>query len=129
MFIQIVEDILQNLRSLTFAKNNIETNVKERVLFKNYKARFERSLSIYPDLENIFCIYPVHLGHLPFPHTYLSTYVCRNIIIGTLHDMLHICNHLVVSRWYAAPSPIPSPHLKSVEPQHYRIEVKYYIIL
>ena len=28
---------MKNLRSLTFAKNNIEKNVKERVLFKNYK--------------------------------------------------------------------------------------------
>ena len=26
-----------NLHSLTFTKNNIEKNVKERVLFKNYK--------------------------------------------------------------------------------------------
>ena len=26
-------------RSLTFAKSNIEKNVKERVLFKNYKER------------------------------------------------------------------------------------------
>ena len=34
----------QNLRSLTFAKNNIENNVKERVLFKNYK---ERSLHLW----------------------------------------------------------------------------------
>ena len=29
-----------------FAKINIEKNVKERVLFKNYKERFERSLSM-----------------------------------------------------------------------------------
>ena len=34
---------ITNLRSLTFAKNNIEKNVKERV-FLNYKERFERSL-------------------------------------------------------------------------------------
>ena len=38
------EGRLKNLRSLTFAKNNIEKNVKERVLFKNYKKHFERSL-------------------------------------------------------------------------------------
>ena len=30
---------IKNLRSLTFAKNNIEKNVKERVLFKNNKER------------------------------------------------------------------------------------------
>ena len=41
------EDILQNLRSLTFAKNNIETNVNEIVLFKNYKERFECSLHLW----------------------------------------------------------------------------------
>ena len=29
-----------------FAKNNIEKNVKERVLFKNYKERFERLLHL-----------------------------------------------------------------------------------
>ena len=35
-----------NLRSLTFAKNNIEKNVKERFLYKNYKERFERWLHL-----------------------------------------------------------------------------------
>ena len=30
-----------------FAKDNIEKNVKERVLFKNYKERFERSLHLW----------------------------------------------------------------------------------
>ena len=35
-----------NSRSLTLAKNNNEKNVKERVLFKNYKERFERSLHL-----------------------------------------------------------------------------------
>ena len=37
---------LNKLRSLTFAKNNIEKNVKERVLFKNYEERFKRSLHL-----------------------------------------------------------------------------------
>ena len=35
------------LRSPTFAKNNIEKNVKERVLFKNYKERFECLLHLW----------------------------------------------------------------------------------
>ena len=47
MFIQIIENRLKNLRSLTFANNDIEKNAKERVFFKNYKERFERSLYIY----------------------------------------------------------------------------------
>ena len=42
----IKENRLKNLRSLTFAKNNIEKNVKERVIFKNYKERFELSLHL-----------------------------------------------------------------------------------
>ena len=29
-----------------FAKINIEKNLKERILFKNYKERFERSLHL-----------------------------------------------------------------------------------
>ena len=33
---------LQNLRS--FAENNIEKNIKERVIFKNYKKHLERLL-------------------------------------------------------------------------------------
>ena len=37
---------MKNLRSLTFAKNNIKKNVKERVLLKNYKERLERSLHL-----------------------------------------------------------------------------------
>ena len=37
---------IKNLSSLTFAKNNIENNVKERILFKNYKERFESSLHL-----------------------------------------------------------------------------------
>ena len=41
------EDILKNLRSLTFAENNFEKNVKERILFKIYKERFERSLHLW----------------------------------------------------------------------------------
>ena len=41
-----IKDRLNNLRSLTFAKNNIEKNIKEHVLFKNYKERFERSLHL-----------------------------------------------------------------------------------
>ena len=40
------EDGLNNIRSLTFAKNIIEKKVKKRVLFKNYKERFERSLHL-----------------------------------------------------------------------------------
>ena len=35
-----------NLRLLTFAKNIIEKIVKERILFKNYKERFEHLKSI-----------------------------------------------------------------------------------
>ena len=38
---------IKNLRSLTFGKNNIEKNVKERVLFKNYKESFERLLHLW----------------------------------------------------------------------------------
>ena len=34
----------EQIKNFTFAKNNTEKNVKERVLFKNYKERFERSL-------------------------------------------------------------------------------------
>mgnify|MGYP003503706741 CR=1 FL=1 len=34
------------IKKFTFAKNNINKNVKERVLFKNYKERFERSLHL-----------------------------------------------------------------------------------
>ena len=41
------KDRLKKLRSLTFAKTNIEKNVKERVLFKNYEERFERSLHLW----------------------------------------------------------------------------------
>ena len=37
---------INNLRSLTFSKNNIEKNVKEWVLFNNYKERFKRSLHL-----------------------------------------------------------------------------------
>ena len=47
IFIQLVWNKLKNLRSLTFAKNNFEINVKERVLFNNYKERFERSLHLW----------------------------------------------------------------------------------
>ena len=38
---------IKNVRSLTFAKNNIEKNVKERVLFKYYKEHFELSLHLW----------------------------------------------------------------------------------
>ena len=41
------KDRLKKLRSLTFAENNIEKNEKERVLFKNFKERFERSLHLW----------------------------------------------------------------------------------
>ena len=41
------EDRLNNLRSLMFAKNKIEKYLKERVLFKNYKERFERLLHLW----------------------------------------------------------------------------------
>ena len=41
------EDRLKNSRSLTFAKNHIEKNVKERVLFKIYKEHFERLLHLW----------------------------------------------------------------------------------
>ena len=41
------KDILNNLRLLTFAKNNIKKNVKERILFKNYEECFERSLYLW----------------------------------------------------------------------------------
>ena len=34
-------------QTFTFAKNNIGKNVKERVLFKNYKEHFERSLHLW----------------------------------------------------------------------------------
>ena len=51
MFIQIIKDMLKNLRSLTFAENDIEKNVEERVLFKNYKERFERSLHLWEEEE------------------------------------------------------------------------------
>ena len=51
MFIQIIKDMLKNLRSLTFAENDIEKNVEERVLFKNYKERFERSLHQWEEEE------------------------------------------------------------------------------
>ena len=44
---------LKKLRSLTFAKSNIEKIVKERLLFKNYKQRFERSLH----LCHVLCLY------------------------------------------------------------------------
>ena len=40
------EGRLNNLRSLTFSTNNIEKNV-ERVFFKNYRERFERSLHLW----------------------------------------------------------------------------------
>ena len=39
IFIQIVKDRIKNSRLLTFAKNNIKKNAKERVLFNNYKER------------------------------------------------------------------------------------------
>ena len=39
---------IKNLRSLMFAKNNIEKNVKiNRRSFQNYKERFERSLHLW----------------------------------------------------------------------------------
>ena len=41
-----IEDRLNNLRSLTFAKNNIEKDVKECILLTNYKKCFERSLHL-----------------------------------------------------------------------------------
>ena len=44
-------DRLKNLRSLTFAKNNIEKNAKECILFKNYKERFECRY-IYGDMAS-----------------------------------------------------------------------------
>ena len=37
---------MKNVRLPTFAKNIVEMNVKERVLFKNYEERFERSLHL-----------------------------------------------------------------------------------
>ena len=37
---------IKNLCLLMFVKNNIEKNVKECVLFKNDKERFERSLHL-----------------------------------------------------------------------------------
>ena len=49
------EERLNNLRSLTFAENNIEKNVKERVLFKNYKERFEHSLHLWIIVLSIRC--------------------------------------------------------------------------
>ena len=36
----------KKLFSLTFANNNIEKNVNERVIFENYKEHFERSLHL-----------------------------------------------------------------------------------
>ena len=41
------EDRLNNLRSLTFAKDDIDKNVKECVLLKTYDERFERSLQLW----------------------------------------------------------------------------------
>ena len=38
--------LMINLRSLTFAQNNIEKNEKEHVLFKNYKECLEPSLHL-----------------------------------------------------------------------------------
>ena len=35
------------IKKFTFAQNNIEKNVKEPVLFKNYKELFERSLHLW----------------------------------------------------------------------------------
>ena len=40
------KDRLNYLRLLTFAKNDIEKNVKGHVLFKNYKEHFERSIHL-----------------------------------------------------------------------------------
>ena len=36
-----------NVHSLTFAKHDIQENVKERILFKNHKERFERALHLW----------------------------------------------------------------------------------
>ena len=38
---------IKNLRLLALANNTIGKNVKERVLFKNYKERFDRSLHLW----------------------------------------------------------------------------------
>ena len=42
-----IEDRLNKFRSLKFSKNSIEKYVTERVIFKNYKERFERSLQLW----------------------------------------------------------------------------------
>ena len=39
------------IEKFTFAKNNIEKNVEDRVLFKNYKERFERLLHLWFTLK------------------------------------------------------------------------------
>ena len=44
------EDRLNDLRSLTFAKDNIDKNVTEHVVFKTYEERFERLLHLWPPL-------------------------------------------------------------------------------
>ena len=38
---------IEQIKKFTFAENNIEKNVKESVLFKNYKERFECSLHLW----------------------------------------------------------------------------------
>ena len=44
---------IKNVHSLMFSKNDIEKNVKERFLFKNYKECFEQSLHLCKELSPI----------------------------------------------------------------------------
>ena len=76
------EDRSNNLGSLTFAKNNIEKKVKERVLFKNYKERFERSLHLcYSHRSQCHylptCMYKIQVAHSSFR--------------GIVHSLQHWC--------------------------------------
>ena len=69
--------------ALTFAKNNIEKNVKERVLSKNYKERFERSQHLcitYITLHYITLHY-ITLHYITLHYITLHYIILYNIIL------------------------------------------------
>ena len=100
------EDRLNNLRSLTFAKDNIDKNVKECVLFKTYEERFERSLhlwklpSVTSPREGIGESGPLHWSsepHWDLRKTFEKSFFCyRGVGLGIP------CMHIVTS--YCSPA-------------------------
>ena len=91
------EDRLNNLRLLTFAKDNIEKNVNQRVFFKNYKERFERLLHLWINLKIILR----SLLRQCVRWDYLDLRACTVDIFGTLLDQFWCRDwHMLPRPWW-----------------------------